>query len=69
MLDATHLKAHPTVSSLNKGNTTSKLHGVCSTLSEGQCRNFTGADVVRKDLPLAATAMGEGMTATKSVRC
>ena len=46
---------------------TSKLHGVCDSkggplrrhLSEGQCSDFTGADVVRKDLPPAATVMGD----------
>ena len=38
---------------------TNKLHGVCSTLSEGQCRDFTDADVVLKDLPPAATVMGD----------
>ncbi len=45
---------------------TSKLHGVCDSkggplrlhLREGQCSDFTGADVVLKDLPPAATAMG-----------
>ena len=46
---------------------TSKLHGVCDSKggplrlhrSEGQCRDFTGADGVRKDLPPAATVMGD----------
>ena len=46
---------------------TSKLHGVCDSkdrplrlhLSEGQCSDFTGADVVLKDLPPAATVMGD----------
>ena len=46
---------------------TSKLHGVCDSkggplrlhLREGQCSDFTGADVVRKDLPPAATVMGD----------
>ena len=46
---------------------TSKLHGVCDSkggrlrlhLREGQCSNFTGADVVRKDLPPVATVMGD----------
>ena len=45
---------------------TSKLHGACSKggplrlhLSEGQCSEFTGADVVLKDLPPAATVMGD----------
>ena len=48
-----------------KGCMTSKLHGVCDSkggrlrlhLREGQCRDFTGADVLRKDLPSAATAI------------
>ena len=39
-----------------KGGMTSKLHGVCDSkggplrlhLSEGQCRDFTGADMVLK---------------------
>ena len=46
---------------------TSKLHGVCHGkggplrlhLREGQCSDFTGADGVRKDLPPAATVMGD----------
>ncbi len=46
---------------------TSKLHGVCDSkggrlqlhLREGQCSDFTGADAVRKDLPPAATVMGD----------
>ena len=46
---------------------TSKLHGVCDSkggplrlhLSEGQCSDFTGADVLRKDLPPVATVMGD----------
>ncbi len=46
---------------------TSKLHGVCGSkgdplrlhLSEGQCSDFTGADVLRKDLPPVATVMGD----------
>ena len=41
--------------------------GVCDSkggrlrlhLSEGQCSDFTGADVVLKDLPPAATVMGD----------
>ncbi len=45
----------------------SKLHRVCDSkgrllrlhLSEGQCSDFTGADGVFKDLPLAATVMGD----------
>ncbi len=49
-----------------KGGTTSKLHVICDSkggplrlhLSEGQCSDFTGADVVIKDLPPAATVMG-----------
>ena len=78
MVDATHIKAHPTASSLNKGGCprliggtkggmTSQLHGVCDSkggrlrlhLREGQCSDFTGADGVRKDLPPAATVMGD----------
>ncbi len=50
-----------------KGGMTSKLHGVCDSkdrplrlhLSEVQCSDFTGADVVRKDLPPAATVIGD----------
>ncbi len=50
-----------------KGGMSSKLHGVCDSkggslrlhLREGQCRDFTGADVVLKDLPPAATVMGD----------
>ena len=46
---------------------TSKLHGVCHSksgplrlhLSEGQCSDFTGADVVLKDLPPTATVIGD----------
>ena len=46
---------------------TSKLHGVCGSkggplrlhLREGQCSDFTGADVLLKDLPPAATVMGD----------
>ncbi len=45
-----------------KGGMTSKLHGVCASkgrprrlhLSEGQCSDFAGADVVLKDLPPVA---------------
>ena len=56
---------------------TSKLHGVCDSkggplrlhLREGQCSDFTGADVLLKDLPPAATVIGDKGTATKSVRC
>ncbi len=48
-----------------KGGMTSKLHGVCDSkggplrlhLREGQCTDFTGADVLLKDLPPAATVM------------
>ncbi len=44
---------------------TSKLHGVCDSkgdplqlhLSGRQCSDFTGADVVLKDLPPTATVM------------
>ena len=50
-----------------KGGMTSKLHVVCDSkggplrlhLCEGQCSDFTGADVVLKDLPPAATVMGD----------
>ena len=50
-----------------KGGMTSKLHGVCDSkggplrlrLREGQCSDFTGADVVLKDLPPMATVMGD----------
>ena len=46
---------------------TNKLHGLYHSkggplrlhLREGQCSGFTGADVVRKDLPSAATVMGD----------
>ena len=46
---------------------TSKLHGVCDSkggplrlhLREGQCSDFTGADVLRKDLPPVARVMGD----------
>ncbi len=45
----------------------SRLHGVCDSkggprrlhLSEGQCSDFTEADVARKDLPPAATVIGD----------
>ncbi len=45
----------------------SKLHGVCDSkdlplrlqLSEGQCSDFTGADVLLKDLPPVATVVGD----------
>ncbi len=50
-----------------KGGMSSTLHGVCHSkggplrlhLREGQCSDFTGADVLRKDLPSAATVMGD----------
>ena len=50
-----------------KGGMVSKLHGVCDSkdlplrlqLSEGQCSDFTGADVVLKDLPPVATVIGD----------
>ena len=50
-----------------KGGMTSKLHEVCDSKggppatppAEGQCSGFTGADVVLKDLPPAATVMGD----------
>ncbi len=46
---------------------TSKLHGICHSkggplrlhLSEGQCSDFTGADVLRKDPPPAAMVIGD----------
>ena len=46
---------------------TSKLHGVCHSkggplrlhLREGQCSDFTGADVLLKNLPPAATVIGD----------
>ncbi len=46
---------------------TSKLHGVCDSkgvplrlhLSAGQCSDFTGADVLLKNLPSAATVIGD----------
>ncbi len=52
---------------LDQGGMTSQLRGVCDSkggrlrlhLREGQCRDFTGADGVRKDLPPAATVMGD----------
>ena len=50
-----------------RGGITSTLHGVCDSkggplrlhLREGQCSDFTGADGVLKDLPPAATVMGD----------
>ena len=50
-----------------KGGMISKLHGVCHSkggplrlhLSEGQCSDFTGVDVLHKDLPPAATVIGD----------
>ncbi len=52
---------------LDQGGMASQLHGVCDSKggplrlhrSEGQCRDFTGADGVGKDLPPAATVMGD----------
>ncbi len=46
----------PRLIGATKGGMTSKLHGVCDSkggplrlhLREGQCRDFTGADVLRK---------------------
>ena len=46
---------------------TSKLHGFCDSkggllrlhLSEGQCSEFAGADVVLKGLPPAAVVIGD----------
>ncbi len=50
-----------------KGVMTSKLHGVCHSkggplrlhLNERQCSDFIGASVLLKDLPPAATVMGD----------
>ena len=50
-----------------KGGLTSKLHVVCDRqgrpvrlhLSEGQCSDFTGADLLLRDLPGATTLMGD----------
>ncbi len=51
-----------------KGGMASKLNGVCHSkgggplrlhLNEGQCSDFTSADVLCKDLPPAATVMGD----------
>ncbi len=50
-----------------KGGMASKIHGICHSkagplwlhLREGQCSDFTGADGVLKDLPSAATVMGD----------
>ncbi len=55
---------------------TSKLHGVCDSkggplrlhLREGQCSDFTGADVVRKDLPPAATVIGDQGHSSDKIR-
>ncbi len=41
------------------GSVTAKVVPCDSTCSEGQCSDFTGADVLRKDLPPAATVMGD----------
>ena len=85
-IDAADLKAHPTASSLNKGGPPPDRshqggHGQQAPwglpqqrspthLREGQCRDFTGADGVHKDLPPAAAVIGErGMTGTQSARC
>ncbi len=62
MLDATDIKAHPTAFSLNKGGMISKLRVVCDSkggnlrlhLPEGQCSDFTGADVVLKTCRLCS---------------
>ena len=74
MIDATDVKAHRTACSLQRGvpppdwwhqgGQTSKLHGVCdvpcgSTCVRGNAVDFTGADVLCKDLPPAATVMGD----------
>ena len=50
-----------------KGGLTSKLHVVCDGkgrpvrlhLSEGQCSNFTGADLLLQDLPQARVLIGD----------
>ena len=55
---------------------TSKPHGVCGSkggllrlhLREGQCRDFTGADVLLKDLPPAATVMGDQGCESDTIR-
>ena len=41
------------------GSVTAKVVACDFHLSEGQCSDFTGADVVRKDLPPAATVIGD----------
>ncbi len=55
---------------------TSKLHGVCHSkggprrlhLREGQCRDFTSADGVLKDVPPAAAVMGDQGYGSDKVR-
>ncbi len=55
---------------------TGKLHGVCDSkggplrlhLSEGQCSDFTGADVLRKDLPAAVTVMEDQGQGSDKIR-
>ena len=55
---------------------TSKLHGVWDSkggplrlhLHEGQCSDFIGADVVRKDLPPAATVIGDQGDDSNTIR-
>jgi len=52
---------------------TSKLHVVCDRqgrpvrlhLSEGQCSDFTGADVLLRDLPEASVLIGKGYDSNK----
>ncbi|MCY4331217.1 MAG: IS5 family transposase, partial [Cyanobacteria bacterium MAG CAR1_bin_15] len=56
-----------------KGGLTSKLHVVCDRqgrpvrlhLSEGQCSDFTGADVLLRDLPEASVLIGKGYDSNK----
>ena len=57
----------PRLIGCTKGGMTSKLHVLCDSvrrslrlhLSEGQCSDFTGAGVLRKDLPPVATVIGD----------
>ncbi len=59
-----------------KGGMTSKLHVICDSKGghlrlhrcEGQCSDFTGADVVLKDLPPVATVMGDKGYASDKIR-
>ncbi len=79
MIDATHLKAHRTASSLKKrgdeprligctrGGMNTKLHTLCDGqgrpvrmhLTEGQCSDFKGADILLENLPNAKTLIGD----------